>query len=169
VETYSGKLGADVATETIDVSTEDYGCVMLRFESGSRGVMWVSQVTAGRKNCLRFELAGSKQSLSWTSETPNEIEIGHRDEPNQKLFRDPALMGTRAAGASSYPGGHNEGFGDTFKQLFADFYQSIEAGEFRDQPSFPTFEDGHHEILVCEAILDSHRQERWIKVGENET
>ena len=59
VETYSGKTASQAATESVEVSTEDYGCVMLRFADGAHGVMWVSQVHAGRKNGLRFEFAGS--------------------------------------------------------------------------------------------------------------
>ena len=79
--------------------------------------------------------------------------LGHRDSPNQTLIRDPALIDPLAAASTSYPGGHNEGFGDTFKQLFRDFYHSIETGEYANHPTYPTFEDGHHEILVCDAIL----------------
>jgi predicted dehydrogenase len=139
---------------------------MLRFESGAKGVLWVSQVTAGRKNCLRFEIAGSKQSLAWNSELPNQIEVGHRDRANELLIRDPALISPQAASATSYPGGHNEGFGDTFKQLFIDFYRSIESGRFASEPSYPTFEDGHHEICVCETILASHQRQGWAKVGD---
>ena len=104
-------------------------------------MMWVSQVTAGRKNCLRFEIAGSKQSLYFDSESPNQLRVGHRDNANQVLIRDPALLGEPARGAISYPGGHNEGFGDTFKQLFRDFYGAIAAGRFtrsRDD-HFPHF------------------------------
>lgn len=166
METFSGKMAKQVETETIDVTTEDYGGVMLRFAGGSRGVMWVSQVTAGRKNCLRFEIAGSASSLSWNSESPNQLAIGHRDQENQVLLRDPALISSPAATATSYPGGHNEGFGDTFKQLFIDFYRSIDSGEFKSKPSYPTFQDGHQEILVCEAILESHRQQCWTRIGD---
>lgn len=169
VETYSAKTNTPPATEAIDVSTEDYGGIMLRFHDQSRGMIWVSQVSAGHKNRLCFEIAGSKQSLAWNSERPNELSIGQRDSANQLLIRDPALMGPRAANASSYPGGHNEGFGDTFKQLFTDFYGSIESGEYRQAPSYPTFADGHHEIQVCEAILESHQQQRWIKIGESKS
>jgi predicted dehydrogenase len=165
-ETFSGKRSEAVQTEPIEVTTEDCGSVLLRFDGGSRGAMSVSQVTAGRKNCLRFEIAGSRKSLSWNSEIPNEMAIGYRDAPNQRLFRDPALNSDRAASASSYPGGHNEGFGDTFKQLFIDFYGAIRANTFRSRPSFPDFADGHHEILVCEAIFNSHQQQRWVTIGE---
>ena len=174
VETFSGKGQAPEETEIVDISTEDYGCVMLRFTGGSRGVMWVSQVTAGRKNCLRWEIAGSAESLSWNSESPNQMSIGHRDNENQVLLRDPALISSRAASATSYPGGHNEGFGDTFKQLFIDFYRSIESGEYASSPagaeaSYPTFRDGHQEILVCEAILESHRNQIWTQIGDDQT
>ena len=163
--TFSGKRESNPETESIDVTTEDCGNVLLRFAGGSKGVLWVSQVTAGRKNRLNFEISGSRQALSWCSESPNELWIGHRDEPNQRLIRDPSLMHRRAADASSYPGGHNEGFGDTSKQLFKDFYAAIESGNFCTDPTYPTFEDGHHEIMVCEAISQSHQKQGWIDVS----
>ncbi len=164
VETFSGTLSSDANTQSVSIDTEDYGGVMLRFADGTRGMMSVSQVTAGFKNCLRYELAGSRHSLAWNSQSPNELWIGHRDLPNQTLIRDPALASDPAAAAMAYPGGHNEGFPDTFKQLFRDFYGAIDSGKHKTEPTFPTFADGHHEILVCEAILDSHRRQQWSPV-----
>ena len=165
VETFSGKTDATVETASVDITTEDAGSILLRFAGGGRGSMSVSQVTAGRKNCLRYEIAGSKQSLTWNSECPNEIRIGHRDRANEALTRDPALMSDRAGSHADYPGGHNQGFPDTFKQLFRDFYGYIAAGDFSAERTFPTFEDGHREILLCEAILKSHREQKWIDVS----
>jgi predicted dehydrogenase len=164
VETFSGKESAPVSTESVEVDTEDYGCILLRFAGGARGSVFVSQVTAGRKNCLRFELAGARQAIAWNSEQPNEMWIGHRDAPNQLLLRDPALVSPRAGQFIGYPGGHNEGFPDTFKQCFRDFYGYIAAGDFAAPRPFPTFADGHREIVLCEAILQSHREQRWIDV-----
>ena len=169
VETFKGKeeraLATEpVGTEPIDITTEDYGCVMLRFQGGARGCMWVSQVTAGRKNCLRYEIAGSKRALSWCSERPNDLWVGYRDKPNESLIRDPALVSDGARGFTNYPGGHNEGFPDTFKQCFRAFYDYIAAGDFSATPPFPTFEDGHREILLCEAIIKSHREGRWVEL-----
>jgi predicted dehydrogenase len=122
VETFSGKANAPAETQAIEIVTEDAGGVLLKFNSGARGSLHVSQTTAGRKNCLRFELAGSQQSMAWNSEQPNTLWIGHRDRPNESLIRDPALLSDAAGAISSYPGGHNEGFPDTFKQLFRTFY-----------------------------------------------
>ena len=166
VETFSGKMATAAELEPVAVATEDYGCLLLRFAGGARGVVWVSQVTAGRKNCLRFELAGSKQALSWESERPNELWIGHRDLPNELLLRDPALLSTAARQHTDYPGGHNEGFPDTFKRLFRAFYQYVAAGDFTAPATFPTFADGHREVVLCEAVLRSHREQRWVKLEE---
>jgi predicted dehydrogenase len=165
VETFSGKGSAPRKTEPIAVSTDDCGCVVLRFDNGANGCLWVSQTTAGRKNCLRFEIAGSQQSFAWNSEAPNELWIGHRDRPNEILIRDPALMSASARAIASYPGGHNEGFPDTFKQLFRSFYGYVAAGDFTAPPPFPTFADGHREVLLCEAVLRSAREGRWVEVS----
>ncbi|MCG8587039.1 MAG: Gfo/Idh/MocA family oxidoreductase [Pirellulales bacterium] len=168
VETFSGKMEDSSRSATIDIATDDAGCVMLRFDNGAHGCLWVSQTTAGRKNCLRFEVAGSSQTFAWNSEAPNCMWIGHRDRPNESLIRDPALLGQSAAAVSSFPGGHNEGFSDTFKQLFRRFYAYIAAGDMSAPPTFPTFSDGHREILLCEAILRSHRNRSWVDVEEAE-
>lgn len=165
-ETFTGSASAPRETEPVAVTTDDCGCVMLRFSNGANGNLWVSQTTAGRKNCLRFEIAGARQAMAWNSEQPNSLWLGHRDRSNELLVRDPALLGERAAAVANYPGGHNEGFPDTFKQLFRAFYGSIDGGDFADSPPFPTFADGHREILLCEAILASHEQRRWVDVEE---
>jgi predicted dehydrogenase len=166
VETFSGKLDASRETEQVAIHTDDYGCVLLRFQGGARGVLWVSQITAGRKNCLRFEIAGSKQALAWNSEAPNELWIGHRERANETLLRDPALLGDEARRYTDYPGGHNEGFPDTFKQCFRAFYDAIATGQWDAPVAFPTFADGHREIVLCDAILRSAREQRWINTEE---
>ena len=164
VETFAGASTPPAETKSVPITTDDCGCVLLRFENGANGCLWVSQTTAGRKNCLRFEVAGSKAALGWNSENPNSLWIGHRDRPNESMTRDPALMRPSSAAVAGYPGGHNEGFPDTFKQLFRSFYDYIATGNFSVPCPFPTFADGHHEILLCETILQSHRERRWIEV-----
>ncbi|TWT91375.1 Gfo/Idh/MocA family protein [Neorhodopirellula pilleata] len=163
-ETFSGSQSSSIDTQAVDVTTEDCGSIMLRFESGANGSLWVSQVTAGRKNSLCFELAGTQSALHWNSESPNQMWIGHRERANELLVRDPSLLDSSASGISQYPGGHNEGFPDTFKQLFRSFYGYIERGDSSLPAPFPTFADGHREILICDAILKSHQERRWMDV-----
>ncbi len=164
IETFTTNLNPEVPRRSIPIDTEDYGAVLLRFENGVQGLFHVSQVTAGRKNFIRLEVCGAKGSYCWESETPNALWIGHRDRPNEVLTRDPSLLEPRIRPFANYPGGHNEGFPDSFKQLFRAFYSHLR--ELGDEPigRFPTFEDGHREIVLCEAILESARTERWCNV-----
>lgn len=166
VETFSAKVQAPDATESIDIETEDSGAALLRFSNGAHGSLWVSQITAGRKNCLRYEIAGSEGSVAWNSEQPNELWVGHRNQANQLLLRDPGLVSADALAHISYPGGHNEGYDDSFKHSFKSFYDYIAAGDLSAPAPFPTFADGHKEIVLCEAILRSHEREQWVEIDQ---
>ena len=164
VETFTGKEGTSAPPSRWRSPPTTTAASCCASGAAAGGCLWVSQVTAGRKNCLRYEIAGSKHALAWNSESPNELWIGHRERPNESLIRDPALLAACARGYINYPGGHNEGFPDTFKQCFRAFYDYIAAGDFAAPPTFPTFADGHREIVLCEAILASHREGRWVDV-----
>lgn len=167
IDTFSGKLLAADEYIAQPIHTEDYASILLRFENGARGALTVSQVSAGRKNRLSFEVNGARSSLIWDSERPNEMLIGHRERPNELLLKDPALLAPEARQFVSYPGGHNEGFPDTFKQLYSAVYRYIQRGDNAVAADFPTFADGHYELLLGEAILQSARENRWISVEGN--
>jgi predicted dehydrogenase len=153
VETFQAAGGERVA---VNIATEDAGSVLLRFEGQAKGCFSVSQVSAGRKNCLRWEAACATGALAWNSERPEELWLGRRDGESSLLLRSPE----DAPGHSDYPAGHAEGFPDTFKQLFRAVYAHIDG-----TPShYPTFADGHREALLVEAILASHRERRWVDV-----
>ncbi len=164
IETYSGKMLAPEDYQDVPINTEDYATVLLRFNNGNKGVVTVSQVSAGRKNQLKIEISGAKKNLHWNSESPNKLWVGNRDEANQILMRDPALVDPEAASIISFPGGHNEGFPDTSKQMFKEVYQAIADGKQPNHPTFPTFEDGLRELILCERILESNRTESWVAV-----
>ncbi len=164
VETFQKAGGAE--TEEVLITTDDYASVLLHFENEARGVMTVSQVSAGRKARLWFEIDGSEGSLAFDSESPNELWIGRRDRASEILPKDPGLLSPEARGYAAYPGGHAEGYPDTFAQLFKDFYGYIAAGDFRAPRTFPTFETGHHELVLCEAIAESAQKKAWVTLGE---
>jgi len=150
--------------DEVEIRTEDWGAVLFHYRGGARGTMNVSQVTAGRKNQLSFEIAGSKGALSWNGEYPNELWLGHRDRPNEILLKDPSLMQTLANTYTDYPGGHAEGYPDSFKQLYRAVYDYLAAGNFDKPKPFPTFADGHRQLVLSAAILNSHRNRRWTDV-----
>ncbi len=162
-ETFSRAAGA---TERRRVETEDAGLILLRYPNGARGSLTVSQVSPGRKNALAWDVAGSEASASWHSETPDHLWIGHRDGPNQVLQRDPGLMNEAGAAAAGLPGGHVEGFADTFRALFRQVYGDVAAGGRRPGSTYAGFEDGHHEMAFCDAVLESAREGRWVDLPQ---
>lgn len=164
IETYSGKLLNEKDYEEVPVSVEDHANVLLRFNDGSKGSVVVSQVAAGRKNHLSLEISGSQLSFAWNSEMPNELWIGKRDAPNQLLLRDPALVDADVREIISYPGGHNEGFADTSKQLFKEIYEDVRRGRPSPHPTYPTFKDGLREMILCGKIVESNSLQKWISV-----
>jgi predicted dehydrogenase len=145
-----------------DVTTDDAATILLRYEGGTRGAVSVSQVSAGRKNSLVFELDGSTSAAAWDSERPDELWIGHRGRPNELVMRDPALLNDEGRRASWLPGGHAEGFGETFKALYAAVYTAVAQG--KPGSGYPTFADGHESMLVCDAVARSSRERRWMEV-----
>jgi predicted dehydrogenase len=148
------------------VATEDGANVLLHFEGGARGVVTISQVSAGRKNHEWFEIDGSRAALAWNQERPNELWIGRRDRPNELLIKDPSLLDPRARPYAHYPGGHPEGYPDGPKNLFTNVYRAIREGASRngDAPDFPTFADGLRAARLVEAVLESHRRQAWVEV-----
>ena len=155
------------ASNTVDreIRTEDAAAILLRFERGVRGVLAVSQVSPGRKNSLQYEIDGSREAVAWDSENPDVLWIGRRDAPNGLLLRNPALMAPAGSAAASLPGGHVEGFADTFKACFRAVYADVAAGVVPEHALYATFEDGHDEMLVNDAIAASARTGVWIDVA----
>ena len=145
------------------VKTEDYASVLLEFSNNTHGNLAVSQVAAGRKNCIRIEIYGSKKSASWCSEEPEFIWFGNRDNPNEIAIRGTPAFGANIRNFVDYPAGHVEGFPDTFKMCFKAVYQAILNGK-AENPLFATARDGHYEVAVCEAILKSHKENKWVKI-----
>ncbi len=146
-----------------EVETEDAATILLHYEGGARGAVVVSQVSPGRKNQLAFEIDGSRSSAAWSSENPDELWIGHGDRPSQVLPRDPNLLNAEGRASSFVPGGHVEGYADTFRAMFGAVYAAVASG--KPGAGYPTFADGHDMMLVMDAIARSAGEGRWAHVA----
>ncbi len=164
VETYAGKVLQPEDYEPMPINTEDYATVMFEFDNGAVGSFTVSQVFAGRKNRLFYELSGSKSSLVWDQERPNEMLVGYREKPNELFLKDPSLMYPEARGYAHYPGGHPEAYPDGLKNFLAQVYGYIANGA-TGEVNFSTFQDGHDEIAMVEAVLESAKKGEWVDVA----
>jgi predicted dehydrogenase len=162
VETFAREPSGATTARTI--TTEDCATILLRYENGALGNLTVSQISAGRKNTLEFEIDGSTAAAAWHSERPDDLWIGHRGRPNEVLPRDPTLLNAEGRAAAGLPGGHNEGYADTFKALYRAIYRAV-AGDGSAEPDYPTFADGYESTLVCEAVARSAREGTWASVN----
>jgi predicted dehydrogenase len=162
VETFSGKKLQPSDSQEFPIDTEDFGMVLLRLGERARGAFTVSQMSAGRKNKFEFEIFGTKAGVCWNQESPDQLWIGHRNEPNQILIKDPSLFYPEAAAFADLPGGHSEGYDDTHKQVFKHFYARV------SDPSvpidYPTFEDGLHGMILLERVAESAAKHAWVEV-----
>jgi predicted dehydrogenase len=162
IETFAGKTLAPSDYDTVAIDTEDFASVMIRMGDRTRGAFTASQVSAGRKNRLSIEIFGAKSSVAWDQERPDELWIGNRNAPNQVIVKDPSLLREGARSYADLPGGHSEGYDDTFKQIFRRFYDSVVRPE--SQPDYPQFTDGLRQLKILDAELASHSCQSWMEV-----
>lgn len=163
VESFAA-VGEDEELIEEEMTSDDAASILLRYEDGARGAVTISQVSAGQKNSVRYEVAGSNSALRWFSGNPDDLFIGHRGRPSEVLSRDPGLYYEEAARTVGFPGGHVEGYPDTFRALFEQVYTDVLNGGPSDDPTYPTFADGHDAVLVTDAIAKSHEEQRWVAV-----
>jgi predicted dehydrogenase len=162
VETFSGKKLQPGEYEEFPIDTEDFGMVLLRLGERARGAFTVSQMSAGRKNRFAFEIFGTKAGVAWNQESPDQLWIGHRNEPNQLIVKDGSLFYPEAAAFADLPGGHSEGYDDSHKQVFKHFYARV--ANPAAPIEYPTFEDGLHGMILLERVAESAAKRAWVEV-----
>jgi predicted dehydrogenase len=162
VETFSGKTSRPTDYEEMPIGTEDFAAVLLRLGERARGAFTVSQVSAGRKNRLFMEIYGSEGSAAWDQERPDELWLGRRNEPNRIVVKDPSLMLESARSYADLPGGHSEGYDDTFKQVFRRFYRTV--ADRNAAVEYPQFADGLRQLEILDKVLASSSAHAWVDV-----
>jgi predicted dehydrogenase len=162
VETFAGKTLAPFDYTETPITTEDFGAMIFELGNQAQGSMTVSQVSAGRKNRLVLEVYGSKAGMAWDAERPDELWMGQRNSPNQIQIKDPALMKPESRGFADLPGGHSEGFDDTFKQTMRRFYETV--ADRSMAVDYPVFADGLRQLQILESVIESSKKRAWIDV-----
>src|ERR1700729_4051405 len=163
VETFAGKTFKPAEYEVVPIVTEDFGAMTFRMGPTTRGALTVSQISAGRKNRLFVEIFGSDGSAAWNAEQPDELWIGHRNSPNEIIIKDPARLPKPAQSYADLPGGHSEGYDDTFKQTFRRFYRTV--SDRSAAVEYPTFEDGIRQMRILDAVAESSKKGAWGQVS----
>jgi predicted dehydrogenase len=162
IETFAGKTLRPEDYDEAPIDTEDFGAVVFRMGARTRGAFTASQVSAGRKNRLSIEIHGTRASAAWDQERPDELWIGQRNAANQVMLKDPSLLLPGARSYADLPGGHSEGYDDTFKQVFRRFYGSV--ADAAAAIEYPQFADGLRQLQILETELASSAAHAWMDV-----
>ena len=160
-EAHSFVRGGGAAGEARRVETEDVATLMFETDRGAAGSLVVSQVSAGRKNRLWFEISGLGGALAFEQERPETLWVGGR-AGSESVPRDFDTLAPEAAAYVTLPGGHPQGFHDCFDAFVADTYALINGGERAE--GLPSLADGLRAVRITEAVLESAAERRWVEV-----
>lgn len=143
------------------VTTEDVAGALLRTAQGTLATVTLSQVSAGRKNRLWFEIDGARSSLVFDQETPEQLWIGRQDAVELRV-KDPSRGAADQRRLATVPAGHGQGYADCFEAFVGDTYAAID-GEVRD--GLPTFADGLRSAQIVDAVLKSSARTAWVPIA----
>jgi predicted dehydrogenase len=158
------QLAADLSTHVPGRKLDDNAQMLLRFTSGARGALWVSQVAPGKENGLRLRVYGAKGGLEWSQEEPNHLQFTRFGHPPQVIARGGAGVGPAEASAVRIPAGHPEGYIEAFAQVYRDIADLIVATNEQSTPSasallVPTVKDGVRGVRFIHAAVESSRRD----------
>ena len=125
---------------------EDDANLLLRYKGGAKGVLSASQISIGEENDLSIRVYGTKASLEWHQEDPNDLVVKYADKPRRTYRRGNDYLSDIAKRFTRIPSGHPEAFLEAFANIYMEAARAIEA-EVDGQAiprdcDFPTVEDG---------------------------
>ncbi|WP_369980384.1 Gfo/Idh/MocA family protein [Xanthomonas bundabergensis] len=143
------------------VSSEDVAAAMFRTGAGTLASLTVSQVSAGRRNRLWFEIDGARASVAFDQEDAERLWIGLPDQREETFVRGPGAGSAEQRRLSVLPAGHAQGYGNCFEAFVADTYRAIQG----ERPEgLPTFDDGVRSALIVDRVITSARTRGWTSI-----
>lgn len=153
---HPSQILAELSTQVAGRQLDDMAQILMRYANGGRGQLLASQVSCGKENHLRIEVYGSRASLCWDSELPEQLELSSGEQPRQILRRARPCTLAASQRHRFLPAGHSEGFLEAFAQLYADI--ADELAELQHHPALSTVETGWQDMAFIQACLDSQAQ-----------
>ncbi len=163
-------LAADLQSFVPGRRVDDNAHVLLRYESGARGMLWCSQVASGCENGLRLRVFGTKAGIEWSQEDPNYLWVTPFGQPRYRITRSGAGAGGAAGRVSRVPPGHPEGYLEGFANIYAEVARAIIArrdGTALDPAvTFPGLKEGLEGVAFVDAcVRSSARNAAWVSLN----
>ncbi len=162
-------LCADLSVNIPNRKLDDDGNVLVRFKGGARGIIYASQVSNGDENDLNIRIYGTKKSLEWHQEEPNDLIVKDARTPRQIYRRGNSYITGAAAENTRIPFGHPEGFIEAFANVYNSASVAIRdeiAGKFprKSGYDFPDIRDGIIGMAFIETVVKSSKsKQKWVK------
>jgi predicted dehydrogenase len=161
-------LCADLTSFVPGRRLDDDANVLLRFAGGAKGVLHASQICIGDENDLNLRVYGTKASLEWHQEHPNELIVKYPDQPRRIFRRGNPYVCAEAQTFTRIPGGHPEGyleaFGNIYREAFRSIAAEVQGRPLPKEPDFPTIDDGVTGMAFIETVVKSSRLgAKWVK------
>lgn len=162
VETVLAELATIVPGRTLD----DDATILVRFQSGARGLIAATQIAAGASNDLSIRIWGERGGIEWSHGDSQRLYLRWPDRPDQIVCAGASYLGEAALHASRLPTGHPEGFIEAFAVIYRDFAGAIASGARTLPPSLCGIEEGVRSMAFIDAALRSSQQDAaWLPLS----
>ncbi len=164
------ELCADLTTFVEGRPLDDDGNVLLRFDSGAKGILHASQICAGEENDLNIRVYGTRGGLHWRQQEPNSLVVKWLDKPMQVYRTGVGPLAPEAQAHTRIPAGHPEGYLEAFANIYRNFALCLRARLEGTTPDpvytdFPTVSDGVRGMLFIQKVVESNRKGSvWVKM-----
>ena len=152
---------------------DDYGTAVIKYQNGGLGTVTASQISHGRENDVLVEIDGTKGSLVWRQENPNEMIVRQNGQPHKIYTRDPnaPFVQPALAAACRLPSGHPEGFFEAFANVYvAAFDAMVKRADGKDfekvDTLYPNVHDGVEGMyFIQQCVASSQAGGEWLSLA----
>ncbi len=157
------KISADLSCFVEGRELDDNAHILMRYESGAKGMIWSSQVAPGNENNLKIQIYGEKGGLIWQQENPNELILNLLNQPSRRLTRGSSFVGDQSARLTRIPAGHPEGylegFANIYREVADEFSEKISGKPISKDILYPTSKEGLYGVSFIEAAIESNSKD----------
>lgn len=161
-------LCADLSTFVKGRLLDDDGSILVRYKGGAKGTLFASQIAIGEENNLNIRVYGTKASLEWHQEHPNQLVVKYPDQPRQVWGRGNGYLSPKLQKFTRIPAGHPEGYLEAFGNIYTEAFRAIRAEvagkKVPKDVDYPTIDDGVYGMAFIEtAVKSSNLGAKWVK------
>jgi predicted dehydrogenase len=164
------EMCAELSTFIPGRPLDDDGNILVRYKGGAKGILYASQISNGDENNLNIRVYGTKCSIEWYQEHPNELIVKEVNQPRQIKRRGNSYLSPIARKYSRLPFGHQEAFIEAFANVYLAAAEAIEdevcGRRLKKSYDFPTIDDGVIGMaFIATAVKSSKSKSKWTKMA----